>query len=427
MLDQQQQMPCTKILSPGAMVGSPLPPPPSLPLPLHSHSHNNNNDQLISSPNVRMSEGGGGGNNDDAEQYAIPTRYSSRGVQLREQMIKYGLKLFRMDGEGKYICFFQGCSLHMITNFSRHVAKHEKVGDQIKSELLHLSNFHQGSSSPTIVVPPPSTSSNVSTTTTTLSPSGHGHGQHVHHSGAASPIPVHSKHKGFDESISSSFNQSHTPPRHHQPQQQPGLEPNEALERLLRFTNYGGGGVGGGSESSSLTTSSSSSATASSFDLVKSQSANTIGNTTTTAAMNIGMGSSHPLSKSAPIPTPPSIYSAQQQQQQHHHQQQLLVQQQQQQQQQQRKLSAPIATNNNLYQSSSSSSSSSAAAAAAAAATMAMMDQQPIIVPPPQQQQQATSPPSPSSQQQHHNNFKKPSTSIEDSEIQWVFKKKMPK
>ncbi|KAF2076895.1 hypothetical protein CYY_001798 [Polysphondylium violaceum] len=80
----------------------------------------------------------------DDQNFATPTKFSSRGIQLRQQMMKYGLKLFRMDSEGKYICFFQGCSLHMITNFSRHVAKHEKVGDRIKPELFHLSNLYTG-------------------------------------------------------------------------------------------------------------------------------------------------------------------------------------------------------------------------------------------------------------------------------------------
>lgn len=37
------------------------------------------------------------------DEYNIPLKPSSRGVQLRDQMLRYGLHLFRIDSEGKCI------------------------------------------------------------------------------------------------------------------------------------------------------------------------------------------------------------------------------------------------------------------------------------------------------------------------------------
>ncbi|EGG16358.1 hypothetical protein DFA_09389 [Cavenderia fasciculata] len=71
----------------------------------------------------------------EEEEFTTPLKPSQRGVQLRNQMIHYGLNLFRQDNQGKYLCFFDGCQLRMLTNFSRHIAKHERKGDQIKEEL----------------------------------------------------------------------------------------------------------------------------------------------------------------------------------------------------------------------------------------------------------------------------------------------------
>eukprot|EP01133_Synstelium_polycarpum_P007750 gene7750-9085_t len=72
----------------------------------------------------------------EEEEFTTPLKPSQRGVQLRNQMIHYGLNLFRQDNQGKYLCFFEGCALRMLTNFSRHIAKHERKGDKIKEELL---------------------------------------------------------------------------------------------------------------------------------------------------------------------------------------------------------------------------------------------------------------------------------------------------
>jgi len=97
-----------------------------------------------------------GSSSDETENFTVPTKPSARGIQLREQMLRYGLNLFRIDNEGKYICFFTGCQLHMTTNFSRHISKHEKNGDPIKEELQHLSKNPlppQKENSPTLSPP----------------------------------------------------------------------------------------------------------------------------------------------------------------------------------------------------------------------------------------------------------------------------------
>ncbi len=81
-------------------------------------------------------------------------KLSQRGLQLRAQMMKYGLSIavitelymwvlrvkdiFRQDSEGRYLCFFNNCTMRMTTNFSRHIAKHEKKLDAISPDLVHL-------------------------------------------------------------------------------------------------------------------------------------------------------------------------------------------------------------------------------------------------------------------------------------------------
>ncbi|GAM25403.1 hypothetical protein SAMD00019534_085780, partial [Acytostelium subglobosum LB1] len=70
------------------------------------------------------------------EEFTTPMKPSQRGVQLRNQMITYGLNVFRQDSQGKYLCFFEGCNLRMLTNFSRHIAKHERKGDRVKEDLI---------------------------------------------------------------------------------------------------------------------------------------------------------------------------------------------------------------------------------------------------------------------------------------------------
>ncbi|KYQ94069.1 hypothetical protein DLAC_04346 [Tieghemostelium lacteum] len=82
------------------------------------------------------------------EEFTTPSKPSQRGVQLRNQMIHYGLNLFRLDSQGKYLCFFEGCSLRMLTNFSRHIAKHERKNDKIKEDLIPLLPPHHVHGSP---------------------------------------------------------------------------------------------------------------------------------------------------------------------------------------------------------------------------------------------------------------------------------------
>ncbi|EGC36896.1 hypothetical protein DICPUDRAFT_97418 [Dictyostelium purpureum] len=72
------------------------------------------------------------------EEFTTPIKPSQRGIQLRNQMIRYGLNLFRQDSQGKYLCFFDNCNLRMLTNFSRHIAKHERKNDRIKPDLVSL-------------------------------------------------------------------------------------------------------------------------------------------------------------------------------------------------------------------------------------------------------------------------------------------------
>ncbi|EFA84393.1 hypothetical protein PPL_03471 [Heterostelium album PN500] len=91
----------------------------------------------------------------EEEEFTTPIKPSQRGVQLRNQMIYYGLNLFRQDNQGKYLCFFENCQLRMLTNFSRHIAKHERKGDKIKEELLqHTPKRVAMGSSPTSPPPP---------------------------------------------------------------------------------------------------------------------------------------------------------------------------------------------------------------------------------------------------------------------------------
>jgi len=49
-------------------------------------------------------------------------------------MDRYGNKRFKKDNEGKYVCFFEGCTMNMWTNFSRHIKAHELRGDKPSNE-----------------------------------------------------------------------------------------------------------------------------------------------------------------------------------------------------------------------------------------------------------------------------------------------------
>jgi hypothetical protein len=76
----------------------------------------------------------------DGEQFAVPKVPVRRGTQLRGQMVKYGLRLFRQDKRGNWVCFFRGCGQRMAANFSRHVLRHERNGDQIEPGLAQYAN-----------------------------------------------------------------------------------------------------------------------------------------------------------------------------------------------------------------------------------------------------------------------------------------------
>ncbi|KAH3757946.1 hypothetical protein Pelo_10240 [Pelomyxa schiedti] len=54
------------------------------------------------------------------ESHAI---FSILQSQLRQQMLHYGLKLFRLDANQNYVCFFEGCNKRMTKNFSRHISR----------------------------------------------------------------------------------------------------------------------------------------------------------------------------------------------------------------------------------------------------------------------------------------------------------------
>eukprot|EP01132_Coremiostelium_polycephalum_P011947 gene11947-14623_t len=113
----------------------------------------------------------------DEEEFTTPLKPSQRGIQLRNQMIYYGLNLFRQDNQGKYLCFFEGCSLRMLTNFSRHIAKHERKGDKIKEELAGLvpsnsnnNNNNMGSPGSSPIKKSQSSPSSPTTTSSSFSP-----------------------------------------------------------------------------------------------------------------------------------------------------------------------------------------------------------------------------------------------------------------
>ncbi|KAH3744242.1 hypothetical protein Pelo_14357 [Pelomyxa schiedti] len=68
------------------------------------------------------------------------TKPSPRAHQLNEQMAKYGTHLFHKDRTGKFVCFFQDCKRRMSNNFSRHIRKHEKMGDLVDSKYRGTMN-----------------------------------------------------------------------------------------------------------------------------------------------------------------------------------------------------------------------------------------------------------------------------------------------
>ncbi|KAF2076033.1 hypothetical protein CYY_002647 [Polysphondylium violaceum] len=117
------------------------------------------------------------------EEFTTPLKPSQRGVQLRNQMIRYGLNLFRQDSQGKYLCFFEGCSLRMLTNFSRHIAKHERKGDRIKPDLVPLIPAYNGNNNPgsPSIKRSVSSPSSPTTTSTPFSPIL----SHTHHNSAS--------------------------------------------------------------------------------------------------------------------------------------------------------------------------------------------------------------------------------------------------
>ncbi|KAF2070748.1 hypothetical protein CYY_007929 [Polysphondylium violaceum] len=75
------------------------------------------------------------------EQLYLPTG-KVRGAILRGQMEKYGSHSFRKDAEGRYVCFFKNCEHRMLTNFSRHVHKHENNGDLVQENLSLVLNHN---------------------------------------------------------------------------------------------------------------------------------------------------------------------------------------------------------------------------------------------------------------------------------------------
>jgi len=91
----------------------------------HLQDHANNSDVMI----VSMLK-----KNEYSKEEDKLVKPSQRGKQIRIQMDKYGNKRFKKDNEGKYVCFFEGCTMNMWTNFSRHIKAHELRGDKPSSE-----------------------------------------------------------------------------------------------------------------------------------------------------------------------------------------------------------------------------------------------------------------------------------------------------
>jgi len=91
----------------------------------HLQEHENNADLMI----VSMLK-----KNESSKEEDKFVKLSARGKQIRIQMDKYGNKRFKKDNEGKYVCFFEGCTMNMWTNFSRHIKAHELRGDKPSNE-----------------------------------------------------------------------------------------------------------------------------------------------------------------------------------------------------------------------------------------------------------------------------------------------------